>query len=328
MFSPSIRSDSLGIQRREAAVERNADAIHNMLEWNPPARSPSTVGFFATRDKLEPKSLTRRVVFSGTFWMADEPVAAWRPLTSADCFPVEFKPVSSLAVRAVKAGAELRAAGLPRRGELVDTSGPKSSKPATVYAELALEPLEAHDEEMRAIKKLAGLELHVEVVRFSKPAEGASGLSTGRVLAVSEHYAAQDLGCSHVVIHENRNLSRQVAPGEKLTMAYEDGKATIYDGLVHDINIAADWMPKEQQNFMRMVMLDALSMMKAPQNDDERLRDAMRYALESTANFFGLAETKLRRTEIKLVVNEKASYHKPAGPQTAADPTSRPARRP
>jgi len=152
------------------------------------------------------------------------------------------------------------------------------------------------------------------VVRFMRPTPDAGGVSTGKVLAVSENYSAQSIGGNDVVIHENAKLDRQVLPGEKVTMHYANGTGAVYDGLVHDINISAGWMPKEQQSYLRMSMLDALSMMTAPQDDDERLRDAMRYALESTAKFFGLSETKLLRADINLVVNEKKSVIKAEGP--------------
>jgi hypothetical protein len=98
-----------------------------------------------------------------------------------------------------------------------------------------------------------------------------------------------------------------------VTLAYDNGKATIYDGLAHDVNIVASWMPQDQQGYLRMALLDALSMMKAPQDNDEKLREALRYALESTQSFFGAGETKLHRADIKLVVNEKATVVKPDG---------------
>jgi hypothetical protein len=325
MFSPSLDSDSLGMTRRDVAMARGADAIHDMLEWAPPARTPASTGFFATREKLEPKALTRRVVFTGNFWMSDEPVAAWRQLSSADIIQSPFRPVSALATKAQESGFELRAAG--RRGELIEAGKPLpvAKKAASSFDELSLVPLDgSSDAELNSVTKLAGLELRVEVVRFSKPAAGASGVSTGRVLAVSENYAAQDLGGNHVVIHENKNLDRQLTAGETVTMGYEGGKAVVYDGLAHDVNIVASWMPKEQQAYLRMVMLDALSMMKAPQADDERIRDAMRYALESTANFFGLGDTKLRRADIKLVVNEQSMTVRPDGAQAEVrSPTAR-----
>jgi hypothetical protein len=327
MFSPSLDSDSLGMTRRDVAMTRGADAIHDMLEWAPPARTPASTGFFATREKIEPKALTRRVVFTGNFWMSDEPVAAWRQLSDADIIQSPFRPVSALATKAQESGFELRAAG--RRGELIEAGKPLpvAKKAASSFDELSLEPLEgSSDAELNSVTKLAGLELRVEVVRFSKPMAGASGVSTGRVLAVSENYAAQDLGGNHVVIHENKNLDRRLTAGEKVTLGYEGGKAVVYDGLAHDVNIVASWMPKEQQAYLRMVMLDALSMMKAPQAEDERLRDAMRYALESTANFFGLGDTKLRRADIKLVVNEQSVTVRPDGAK--AEVRSPAARRP
>lgn len=326
MFSPSLDPDSLGMTRRDVAIARGADAIHDMLEWAPPGRPPASTGFFATRDKLEPKAQTRRVVFTGNFWMCDEPVAAWRQLATADAMQSRFRPVSALASKAQQAGFDLRPAG--RRGELIEAGQPMPvPNDASSFDELSLVPLDGTpDAELGSVAKLAGLELRVEFVRFSMPKAGASGVSTGRVLAVSENYAAQDLGGNHVVIHENKNLDRPLTAGEKVTLGYEGGKAAVYDGLAHDVNIVASWMPKEQQAYLRMVMLDALSMMKAPQADDERLRDAMRYALESTANFFGLGDTKLRRADIKLVVNEQATTIKP---ETAPADVRRPAvRRP
>lgn len=317
MFSPSLDSDSLGMTRRDVAMARGADAIHDMLEWAPPARPPASTGFFATRDKLEPKARTRRVVFTGNFWMSDEPVAAWRQLSNADVIQSPFRPVSVLAAKAQQAGFDMRAAG--RRGELIEAGKPMpvAKSTSSSFDELSLVPLDGTpDAELSSVAKLAGLELRVELVRFSKPVAGASGVSTGRVVAVSENYAAQDLGGNHVVIHENKNLDRPLNAGENVTLGYEGGKAAVYDGLAHDVNIVASWMPKEQQAYLRMVMLDALSMMKAPQADDERLRDAMRYALESTANFFGLGDTKLCRADIKLVVNEQAATIKPGSAPT------------
>jgi hypothetical protein len=85
-------------------------------------------------------------------------------------------------------------------------------------------------------------------------------------------------------------------------------------------------MPREQQRYLRMVMLDALSAMNAPQGDDEKLRDALRYALESTASFFGASETRLNRVGIQLVVNEKkAAFAADGSPMERSAPrASRP----
>lgn len=314
MFSPSLNNQSLGMSRRDGVESRGADLSHNLLEWSPPTSKPAASGFFAVRDKLKAGSLTRRVLFTGSFWMADEPVAAWRPVLERDYFDVPFNPVSNLAQKATKAGFEVRPSGAQlRKGELIGEG-------ACAYGQLSLVPLDQADSELRALQKLAGLELRVEVVRFSKPADDACGVSTGRVLAVSENYAAQDLGSNNVLIHENSKLSRTLQAGENVTLAYESGTASVYDGLMHDVNVIADWMPREQQVYMRMVMLDAMSMIKSPASEDVRFIDALRYALESTANFFGLEHTRLRRADIKLVVDDKAAVLRADSPEPNARP--------
>lgn len=309
------------MNRSENAIERSADRMYDMLEWSSPKRTPAAAGFHVTRDRIEPHSQSRRTLFTGRFWMADEPVAAWRPTAGGDR---PIRPVSELAKKAANAGSALRPSG--RRGELIaGDGGPAAVQVAKSFGELSLVPLDGPSNEERAtVEKLASLELRVEVVRFSRPAASANGVSTGKVLAVSENYAAQQLGAGHVVIHDNRNLDRPLSLGEKATIGYEGGKGTVYDGLAHDINIDASWMPRDQQMYMRMVMLDALSMMKEPQQDDERLRDAMRYALESTANFFGLSESRLRRADIKLMVNDAATTIKAEGSPSATPRANRP----
>lgn len=315
MFAPTLSSASLGMTRRDAALERGAEAIHDMLEWSPPKRPPAAPGFFNTREKLESGSLTRRVVFTGKFWMADAEPAAWRPTTKTDDAQRPFRPVSGLAQSAAAAGARLMPAGIPRSALMAHEAAP--AKKASTFGELSLVPLDGADAERAVVEQLSALELRVEVVRFSKPTTSATGSTTGRVLAVSEKFSAQHLGGSNVVIHENKNLDRALSAGEQVTLAYTEGKATVYDGLAHDVNIVASWMPQDQQGYLRMALLDALSMMKAPQDNDEKLREALRYALESTQNSFGAGETKLRRADIKLVVNEKATVVKPDGAEAA-----------
>lgn len=304
MYSPSLSDNNLGISRRDLAQSRGADAVHGMLEWQGDNRKPSVAGFFASRDKIEAHSLTRRVLFAGNFWMAEQPVAAWRPLTE-----------SAVDKRASLQTVSAMLGVLTEKGS-VPPAGPKAKS----FNELSLEPMDGPAGlELQSLQRIAGLELRVEVVKFAKPTAGANGVSTGRVMAVSENYAAQHIGDNKVVVHEHKNLSRPLVAGEDASLAYEGGKATVYGGIAHDINIVAPWMPNDQKAYMRMVMFDALSAMTAPQSDDEKLRDAMRYALESTANFFGLQETKLRRADINLVVNEKSATIKatePAAPAT------------
>lgn len=294
MFSPSIGDSPLSSARRDHAIERGIDAMHDLLEWRPPTEAPKQPATYMARDRIGPRTVARRVLFTGKFWMSDEPVAAWRGVTKTDMVKSPYRQLSHL--------AQLHDSTLVPAG----AQAPVAPK-ARSFDELSLEPIakDARDAELSSLQQLSKLELRVEIVRFSKPKADANGVSTGKVLAVSENYSAQAVGRDHVVIHENANLDRQLQAGERVTTAYKDGKATVYDGIAHDINVQASWMPKEQQAYLRMVMFDALSMMDAPQNDDERLMDAMRYALESTANFFGVSESKLRRADIQLVVNEK-----------------------
>lgn len=305
MFSPTLSPQDLGMQRttrRDQAIERGIDAMHDLLEWSPPTRQPAAAGFMATRSRIDASSPTRRVVFTGRFWMSDEPVAAWRPMSTKELEALPHRPVSHL--------DKLCQSALVASGQ----SAPAVQR-ARTFDQLSLEPLELSlaDPEQSALSTVTRLELKVEVVSFARPADKANGLSTGRVLAVTENFCAQETGVNRVVIHENKNLDRPLRPGDKVTMDYQDGKATVYDGLMHDINIEADWMPKDQQAFLRMSMLDALSALKVPQGDDKLLQEAMRYALECTAKFFGASETRLRRADIQLSVNSKKAVVKPDG---------------
>lgn len=311
MFSPSMGNGPLGAPqtRKDAAIERGADAIHDLLEWQPPTKTPLP-GFHQTRSRVEPGARTSRILFTGRFWMSEAPVALWRNPTRQEDATYAAKSVSSLVSRLVEAGSE-------------------PVKPVSKgLSELSLVPLDGEpDLELATLNKLAGLELRVEVVRFQKPAPGASGLSTGKVLAVSENYSAQQHGANQVVVHENKNLERRLVAGEAVTLAYTGGKAAVYDGIAHDINVNAPWMPNDQKAFLRMVMFDALAAMTTPQSDDDRLRDALRYALESTAKHFGASESKLRRADIHLVVNERQAVLKSPPQQEATQGAPR-ARRP
>jgi len=275
-------------------------SARDVIDWSPPSRKPTVAGFFATKERLENESMTRRVLFTGNFWMTERPVAAWRPLT------IEEKLSQDASF-----------------GVLID----KDSKDKD-FDNLSLVPIEQRgDIEMQSLKKLSALELRVEVVKFSAPIADANGTSTGMVLAVSANYSAQQTEGDHVTVHENKRLSKPLIPGEDTTLTYQNGTAVVQSGIAHDIKIVAPWMPRDQQGYLRMVMFDALSAMKSPQSDDDKLRDAMRYALESTANFFGVKESKLRVADINLVVNEHESVI-PFDPGTAVIKSTVSARRP
>jgi hypothetical protein len=307
MFTPSLGGGPLtggdfNMTRREHAQERTADLMAFGLDWAPPVRKPQP-GFVMTRERIESNSLTRRVLFTGNFFMTDAPVAAWRPESPSEQTRRAGKTVGGMKGVLTEKGA----------------APPPTQKSSDPFAGLSLVPIDNDPGlELQSLQTTAGLELRIEVIKFSKPAANATGVTTGKMLAVSENYSAQHVGGNNVIVHENANLSRSVQPGEKVTLGYENGKATVFDGLAHDINISASWMPTDQKAYLRMVMFDALSQMTAPQNEDEKLRDALRFALESTANYFGLQETHLKKADICLVVNEKATVVKATNPELAA----------
>lgn len=309
--APILSAGPLSPSRREAARDRGADATYGLLEWAPASRPPMHADFVATRRELSHHATTKRVLFAGGFWMSDEPVVAWRAISKSSALEKPFKPVSIL------------------QGELIERkfSSPGTVSNAKTFDELSLVAIDsdtAANGELQALQQLSSMELRVEVVRFLKPSADSTGVSSGRVLAVSENFSAQEIGHDKVLIHENKAIDRSVSPGEKVTMSYQNGHATVYDGLAHEINIHAPWMPREQHNYMRMVMLDALSMMKDPMSDDERLKGAMKYALESTASFFGVEESRVRVADIKLEVNDVlapsfASLGTPGAADVASD---------
>lgn len=290
LINPSLTTSPLSA-RQENAIARGVDGVASLMDWAPTARKPATSGFFVTRPELKASAVATRVLFTGGFWMTDQPIAAWRHHAASSPLEKKFRPVSGLL-----------------QSKLVETkvAGANAPQKARSFDELALEPIEGDlNPEMASVKKLAELEMKVEVIYFMRPAEGATGVSSGRVLAISENYSAQQVGEQTVVVHGNHTLERAVTPGERVTVAYDgSGKASVYDGLMHDINIDAPWMDRDQNNYMRMVMMDALSMIQDPLNDDERIKAAMQYALESTVNFFGLEQSRLRLAEIELTINE------------------------
>jgi hypothetical protein len=318
MSTFDFKNSPLGGARIETpAFHPMADGSPDMAQWRPGSEDPANAGFYTVRDRQGPRSLARRVLFSGHFWMTDTPVAAWRAPSQPEATRQASRAISQLASKLVENGAAPARAPARTFNELalVPIDGPDPSQPGDMWSGAVHE----HAAELRALKHAAGLELRVEVVRFLKPAPGAQGVVAGRVLSVSENYSAQHAGADKIVVHENKNLPRPLSPGESVTLEYRGDKVYVYDGIAHDINISAPWMPQEQQAHLRRVMFDALSTMSKPQSDDERLREAMHYALDSTARHFGAQTSMLRRADIQLVVNEMAAVVKGDEPERVAE---------
>lgn len=279
--------------RRENAHERR---MTDLMAWSPSGSAPKEPGFYATRSKIDASAVSSRILFTGNLWMTGEPVAAWRPIAEGNPLEKRFRPVSTLHSELI----ERKIAGL---------NAPAKAK---VFEDLALEPLDGDiGAELDSVKQLARLELKVQVINFLKPAVGAKGTTSGRMLAVSENFSAQDVGNASVVIHENVSMSREVKPGELVTMSYDGkGKATVFEGLAHEINIEAPWLSSEQSMWLRMAMFDALQMLEQPMADDEKLKEAMRMAIHSTVNAYPELAPKFERhsdaVQIELTINELA----------------------
>lgn len=275
-------------ERGQIGANSESTAIQESIAWKPGANPPADPGFFAAKSSFNQNSEARRVLFTGTFWMTDAPVLAWRPLTAQEAILNEENSFAFLVDQKDRDSAKL----------LKDAELAPWDRPLGV--------------ELQALKKITELELKmtVEVTKFVAPTEGAEGVTRGVILAASTNFVAQQGDGGRVILHKTEALSAPVSLGEEATISYFNGRGLVCNGKAHDISISAPWMSGEQRGYIRMVMFDALSQMTAPQSEDAKLKDAMKFALESAANFFGLKASKLRGADIDLVVNERTTHIK------------------
>lgn len=232
----------------------------------------------------------RRVLFTGKSWMSETPVAAWRPTTKQENVNRQGMGVGMM------------------YGLLAEIGNVPAGVNAKCFHALAVIPMDGSASlELQSLQILSDLRSNGAAARFSLAAPDAVGVATGRVLAVSEHYAAQQVGKDRVVFHEQKNLSRPLTEDEDASLSYEDGKAMVFAGIAHDVHIDAPWMLGNEKAYMRTVLFNALASMKAPESDVKKLRDATRYSFEAMADFFGLKEPTLRHADIHVVVNKKAT---------------------
>lgn len=216
----------------------------------------------------------KRVLFSGKYWMTREEFTAWRPV------PAQEEPVSAL----------------------IEKLPGKKPRPINELSLLDLE-LEA-SEEIVSLAELARRELHVEVVRLFKPGDAAQGAVSGKILATSKSYVAQSLGGNGVVIHEQAKLSRTVQPGEQVTIDYQAGKATVFNGAYYDVNIRSAFLTPEQIGMVRMSMLEALGSVEGADRDDVMIKEALRYALDQASSVFTALKSSLPKAGIQLSVTD------------------------
>lgn len=82
-----------------------------------------------------------------------------------------------------------------------------------------------HSEMKRTIGNV-NIEITVATVN-----EDADTFITGKVLAVSEHYASQLVSDTSMVVHETSRLSARPMPGQEITIRYRDGLGEVMEDL-------------------------------------------------------------------------------------------------
>lgn len=240
-----------------------------------PAVSPANE-FKARTAAPDDTQSQRRVLFNGRFWMTRDAFESWRP-----CPPGEQSVTALLA-------------------------NTPDNKLSVIDGLEGFDFEEQESSEMSTLAELARLQLSVEVVRLYKPGQDAGGAVSGEILAVSRSYAAQSLGGNGVLIHDQSKLDRRLSPGERVTVNYEGGKAKVFNGAYYDVIVASSFLSSAQIGWLRMKMIEALSSVEGADQDDELIKEALHYALDKTAEVFGVIRNELPRSDIKLTVKDVA----------------------
>lgn len=128
---------------------------------------------------------------------------------------------------------------------------------------MASKPRSAADHEFASVTALAGREiasLEIELFRVFRVAEEANAVVSGKVLSVSENFAAQAVGAGDIVVHEMARLSRALQPGEEITIRYELGMGEVFDGVVEifDLKVASPEVTPEEAAFIRKQSLEII----------------------------------------------------------------------
>lgn len=255
-----------------AAMNRPTDRYAER-EWTGADQPPTQPMWTVVRQSADPAAVNRRVLYSGRQWLTIEPVGQWKE------GPAPENMVTGLLER------------------------PEGVSPIEGLEVLELGQIDQADER-KVLAQLARMELEVEVVRMYRPGANAQGATSGQVLAVSENYAAQSMGDDGVLIVEQQRLSRRVEAGENVTLAFQGGRAEVFDGMLFDVNVRAPFLDREQVGWLRRVMIQALSQTRDAAAHDDVIKEALRYALSETINAYGLDRTLLPLTQVTLAVRD------------------------
>ncbi len=216
----------------------------------------------------------KRVLFNGRYWMTRDAFEAWRPA------PDKEEPITALIA---KAGG---------------------GNPKVIDGLSLVEYDEGQADELATLAEISRMELNVNLVRVYKPQPNASGALSGKILAVSKNFAAQSIGGNGVVFHEQDKLSRKLAAGENVTLNYDGGRATVYNGCFFDVQVTSNYLNTEQLGWLRMNMIEALSSVEGAETDDAMIQEALHFALDKTAGMYEGVRTDMPKSGIKLTVQD------------------------
>lgn len=274
--------------RREVALARAGD----ILDWHR-NEQPETPGMYDVYVEPVPGKMgdakVRRVLYSGALWVSSAPVAGWR--NSEATFP--GPATANLATTSTKLSAMDTWSLAPME------DGPKS-----------------FESERRAVLELAARErgIDINVTRIFKPGDTANGIVSGKVLAVSENYAAQSVGDNDIMLHEQARLDRRVQPGEHVTFDYKNGQAKVYNGCLFDVDIKADTLDRDQQSYLRRKLLEVFANFDRAPANDAMVVEATKWALGETVKAFGLADAAVKVASLSV----QDTFRKPAAPSAGA----------
>lgn len=255
------RMDALG--ERRSSVWHSADV------------SPTADGFYAVVSFDRKNPVVRRTLYAAGRWVDSEPVAKWRFIDS----PKATRPVTEL--------ADSKVTRRPVKAEELDLI-PKDGASG----------LSDERRSLLAISK-AAMQVEIVCVYAVNPASRTNGMVSGQVLAKGEREIAQRVG-SDIVLHRIEDLSREVEPGEKVTLDYVGGRAEVYDGLLYDVVIHGPTPAHIKAEFRRH-LLDAVAQCANVARKPELVRAAVEFASARTCEALKVGSAAVAVGEVTVV---------------------------
>lgn len=248
------------------------------LDWAPADQTPGRATWALIRKGEDDSQSLSRVLFTGRYWMTRERFTQWKSA------PLGERPISALV------GERKPAPQVIEGLEVLELGSAGEDRDAI--------------DELAKLAEMARMTLNVNVVRLARPSHVARGAVAGRIVAVSDAFAAQSVGSNGVVVHEKSRLSREVSVGEQVTMNYANGRAEVLNGLFFDVDVSAPFLSAEQRSFLRARMIEALSGIEYAEHEDSVVREALRYAIDRTVQAYGSELAPIEEASIRLAVTD------------------------